>query len=329
MKEFLEEYADKVDERGRRQVVRNGYLPARTILTGTGPLEIKQSRIRDKSPGEDGRAAFASAILPPYLRTSRSIEELLPWLYLKGVSTSDYAAALQSLLGIDAKGLSPNVLVRLKETWGQEFKEWCRRDLFGEEYVEVCADGIHVNVRLEDEGNQKHCLFVLMGAAADGRKELIAVIVGVRESKQSSMELLLDLKKRGLTYPPRERPEAWSYGSSAWRRQLFWTPQGQRGLAARPNRRSTTDPSRTPHRHQVKSAGLRRCDHMHPKLAIWKSGRKRSAIMQNARAVPAKATPKEESIEFHGALHAALMADCPSSLCLWGEWLESIPTVRP
>ena len=225
---FLEEHADKVDEGGRRQVVRNGYLPARTILTGAGPLEIEQPRVRDKTPHEDGRAVFTSAILPPYLRKSRSIEELLPWLYLKGVSTGDYAEALQSLLGIDAKGLSPNVIVRLKEKWGQEYEEWSRRDLSGEEYVYVWADGIHVNVRLEDEGNQKQCLLVLMGATADGRKELVAVIDGVRESKQSWMELLLDLKQRGLTKPPRVAVGDGALGFWAALREVYPTTREQR-----------------------------------------------------------------------------------------------------
>jgi len=201
--EVLAEYADRTDERGRKQVVRNGYLPARPIMTGAGPLEIEQPRVRDKSPQVDERAVFTSAILPPYLRKSRSIEELIPWLYLKGVSTGDYSEALQALLGRDAKGLSPNVIVRLKEKWGQEYEEWSRRDLSGEEYVYIWADGIHVNVRLEGKGNQKQCLLVLMGATAEGRKALIAVIDGVRESKQSWQELLLDLKQRGLTKPPK------------------------------------------------------------------------------------------------------------------------------
>ncbi len=185
---FLTEHADRTDERGRKQVVRNGYLPARSIMTGAGPLEVQQPRARDKAPRADERVVFTSAILPPYLRESRSIEELIPWLSLKGVSTGDYAEALQALVGTDAKGLSPNVIVRLKEKWGQEYEEWSRRDLSGEAFVSIWADGIHVNVRLEDEGNQKQCLLVFMGATAEGRKELIAYIDGVRESKQSWQE---------------------------------------------------------------------------------------------------------------------------------------------
>lgn len=225
---FLAEHADRTDERGRKQVVRNGYLPVRSIMTGAGPLEIEQPRERDKAVRADDRVIFTSAILPPYLRKSRSIEELIPWLYLKGVSTGDYSEALQALLGKDAKGFSPNVIVRLKEKWGQEYEEWSRRELSDEEYVYVWADGIHVNVRLEDEGNQKQCLLVLMGATADGRKELIAVIDGVRESKQSWQELLLDLKQRGLTKPPKLAVGDGALGFWAALREVYPTTKEQR-----------------------------------------------------------------------------------------------------
>ena len=225
---FVEEYAVKVDEHGRRLVVRNGYLPARSIMTGAGPLEVEQPRVRDKSRHVEERAVFTSAILPPYLRKSRSVEELIPWLYLKGISTGEFPEALQSLLGEDAKGFSPNVVVRLKERWSQEYEEWSRRDLSGEEYVYVWADGIHVNVRLEDEGNQKQCLLVLMGATAEGRKELIAVMDGVRESKQSWQELLLDLKQRGLTKPPKLAVGDGALGFWAALREVYPTTREQR-----------------------------------------------------------------------------------------------------
>ena len=228
MEAFLADHAARTDQRGREHVVRNGYLPARTILTGAGPLEIEQPRVRNKGPRADERAVFISAILPPYLRKSRSIEELIPWLYLKGISTGDYAEALQSLFGTDAKGLSPNVIVRLKEKWGQEYEEWSRRDLSCQEFVYVWADGIHVNVRLEDEGNQKQCLLVLMGAMAEGRKELIAVIDGVRESKQSWQELLLDLKQRGLTKPPKLAVGDGALGFWAALREVYPTTKEQR-----------------------------------------------------------------------------------------------------
>ena len=203
VQEFLEQHSSRVDDQGRRQVVRNGYLPPREIVTGAGPLEVSQPRVRDKSADATERVRFSSSILPPYLRKSKSIEELIPWLYLKGISTGDFSEALQSLIGPNASGFSANVVVRLKEQWSQEYDTWSRRDLSGKHYVYIWADGIYANVRLEDEANSRQCLLVLMGATAEGEKELIAVIDGYRESKQSWMELLLDLKQRGLTIEPK------------------------------------------------------------------------------------------------------------------------------
>ena len=203
VQEFLELHSSRVDEQGRRQVVRNGYLPPREIVTGAGPLEVSQPRVRDKSVDVAQRVRLSSSILPPYLRKSKSIEELIPWLYLKGISTGDFSEALQSLIGPDAGGFSANVVVRLKEQWSQEYDTWSKRDLSGKHYVYLWADGIYANVRLEDETNSRQCLLVLMGATAEGEKELIAVIDGYRESKQSWMELLLDLKHRGLTIDPK------------------------------------------------------------------------------------------------------------------------------
>jgi putative transposase len=200
---FLEQHASRVDDQGRRLVVRNGHLPTREIVTGAGPLEIAQPRVRDKSPEVAERVRFSSSILPPYLRKSRSMEELIPWLYLKGISTGDFSDALQALIGPDASGFSANVVVRLKEQWSQEYDTWSKRDLTGKHYVYIWADGIYANVRLEDEANSRQCLLVLMGATAAGEKELIAVIDGYRESKQSWLELLLGLKQRGLTIAPK------------------------------------------------------------------------------------------------------------------------------
>lgn len=199
---FLQEHSDRTDVQGRRQVVRNGYKPTREILTGAGRLEVRQPRACDRSPDVENRVRFSSSILPPYLRKSKSIEELIPWLYLKGISTGDFSEALQALLGEEARGLSANVIVRLKEKWTGEYQEWSRRDLKDKRYVYVWADGIHVNVRLEDAANSGQCLLVLMGATADGHKELIAVQDGYRESEQSWYELLIDLKQRGLTLAP-------------------------------------------------------------------------------------------------------------------------------
>jgi transposase-like protein len=200
---FLTEHAHKVDDQGRRLVVRNGALPARQILTGAGPLEIVQPRVRDKSPERAERVCFSSSILPAYLRKSTSIEELIPWLYLKGISTGDFSEALQALVGPEAKGLSANVIVRLKESWSQEYDQWMKRTLSEKRYVYLWADGIHAKIRWEDEANSKQCLLVLMGATADGVKELITVQDGYRESEQSWSELLLDLKQRGLTTAPK------------------------------------------------------------------------------------------------------------------------------
>ena len=202
VQEFLENNADRRDEKGNRLVVRNGYLPDREILTGAGKLEVQQPRVRGNSSNPEQRVQFSSAILPPYLRRSKSIDELLPGLYLKGISTSDFSEALRPLLGEEAKGLSPNTIVRLKEQWSQEYEAWSRRDLDGKQYVYIWVDGIYANARLEDTENRRQCMLIVMGATADGRKELVAVVDGYRESEQSWYELLIGLKQRGLTLAP-------------------------------------------------------------------------------------------------------------------------------
>ena len=193
---FVFQHANRVDDQGRRMVVRNGYLPARNLQTGAGPLELKQPRVRDNSPDTDQRVRFSSSILPSYLRRSKSIDELIPLLYLKGISTGDFNEALASLLGEDAPNLSANTIVRLKEKWYQEYLEFRQRDLTDKEYVYIWADGIHVNVRLESPENKRQCMLVLMGATTSGTKELIAIVDGYRESEQSWYELLVDLKNR-------------------------------------------------------------------------------------------------------------------------------------
>src|SRR5215470_19629524 len=200
---FLQEHQDRLDDHGKRLVVGNGYKPARRIVTGAGALEVREPRVRDNSPNKRERVQFSSAIAPPYLRRSKPIEEFIPWLYLKGISTGDFLEALQTLLGEQAKGLSPNVIVRLKEQWTAEYEEWNRRDLTGRQYVYLWADGIYVNIRLEDTENKRQCLLVVMGATAGGYKELLAVQDGYRESTQSWTELLVDLQRRGLTLAPK------------------------------------------------------------------------------------------------------------------------------
>ena len=197
--EWIERHQHSRDERGHRQVVRNGHLPERTLVTGVGPVNVKQPRVLDRRPAEEAEP-FSSKILPPYLRKTKSIEELIPWLYLKGISTGDFSEALAALVGPQAKGLSASTITRLKEVWQGEFQEWTQRPLKGKEYVYVWADGVHFNIRLEED---RQCILVLMGATADGRKELIAITDGYRESEQSWKALLLDVKARGLVVDPK------------------------------------------------------------------------------------------------------------------------------
>ena len=226
--EFLITHDDRLDEHGNRLVVRNGRQPARQILTGAGKLEVQQPRVRDKSKPSKERVTFTSKILPPYLRRSKSIDELIPWLYLKGISTSDFPEALQALLGENAKGLSPNVIVRLKEQWSGEYDDWSRRDLSEKQDVYFWADGIHTKVRLEGPENDKQWLLVLMGATADGKKELIAVVDGYRESEQSWCELLIGLKQRGLALAPKLAAGDGALGFWAALRKVFPETREQR-----------------------------------------------------------------------------------------------------
>ncbi len=197
--DWIDRHQDCRDATGRRQVVRNGHLPQRTITTGLGPVTVQQPRVHDRRPAQD-RQKFSAAILPPYLRKTKSIEELIPWLYLKGVSTGDFSEALAALLGPDAKGLSATTVTRLKTLWEQAYQDWSKRSLAGKQYVYVWADGVYFNIRLE---GGRQCILVLMGATADGKKELIAIQDGQRASEQSWKELLLDVQARGLTIEPK------------------------------------------------------------------------------------------------------------------------------
>lgn len=196
--EYLQRFEHLCDEAGHRQVVRNGHMPERSIISGLGPIKVRQPRVEDRRAAGE-REHFSSTILPPYLRRTKNVDELLPWLYLKGISTGDFAEALSALLGADAKGLSPNTIQRLKESWSKEYADWNARDLTGKRYVYMWADGIYFNVRL---GGECACILVLLGATADGRKELIAVHDGERESELSWLSLLNDLKRRGLKNGP-------------------------------------------------------------------------------------------------------------------------------
>ena len=227
--EYLARHADQRDDEDRRLVVRNGYLPARDIQTGVGLVGVRQPRVNDKRRDEQGqRLRFSSKILPPYLRRTKSLDELIPWLYLRGISTGDFTEALEALLGPQAKGLSATNIVRMKESWQQEWKAWNRRSLQEKCYVYLWADGIHFNIRLEDPGNNKQCILVLMGATEDGRKELIAVSDGYRESTQSWRELLLAAKQRGLSTDPTLATGDGALGFWAALREIYPATREQR-----------------------------------------------------------------------------------------------------
>jgi putative transposase len=193
---LLAEHANKTFDGGKPAVVRNGRLPERTIQTGLGDLKVRVPKVRDRSKSG---IKFNSILLPPYLKRTKSIEELIPWLYLKGISTGDYQEALSALLGKHAKGLSANTVSRLKAKWQKEHSQWQKRDLSKKNYVYIWADGIYSRVRMDNS----LCLLVIIGVTDDGRKELIAVDDGVRESEQSWYEVLADLQHRGLSVSPK------------------------------------------------------------------------------------------------------------------------------
>jgi len=219
--EFMARHRELKDEGERQRVVRNGYQPERTIQTGIGDVAVKAPRVRDRQ----GTIKFSSSILPPYLRRTRSLEELLPWLYLKGLSTGDFSTALTALLGQDAPGLSAATISRLKEVWKEEYAQWSQRNLAGKNFVYIWVDGVHFGVRLEDASQ---CILVVIGATADGKKQLLAMGDGYRESEQSWKELLLDLKQRGLTIDPQLAVGDGALGFWKALPQVFGTTQGQR-----------------------------------------------------------------------------------------------------
>ena len=196
---FLDSHAEQCTNDGRRRLVRHGHLPEREIMTGIDPVAVRAPRVRDRVGTGETRIRFTSAMLPPYARRSKSLEALIPILYLKGISTGDFAEALAALLGPDAGGLSAATIARLKEAWADEHARWCKRNLSSRRYVYFWADGIHVQARLEDDAQ---CLLVIIGATPEGKKELVGLTDGVRESAQSWRELLLDLRRRGLAMGP-------------------------------------------------------------------------------------------------------------------------------
>jgi len=260
---WIDQHAQVTDEQGRRQVVRNGHAAARKVITGVGELEVAMPRVHDRRPASAGRERFTSKILPPYLRKAKSINELIPWLYLKGISTGDFSEALQALVGPDCPGLSASTVTRLISTWQDEYVEWSQRDLSDKHYVYVWADGIHFNVRLEED---RTCILVLIGATADGRKELIAVSDGYRESEQSWKNLLLDVKQRGLMIDPQLATADgalgfWAAARKAWpttREQRCWVHKTANVLDKLPKRLQAEAKDRI---HQIWMAPTREAAH--------------------------------------------------------------------
>lgn len=194
--EFLEQYQDLKTETGRQVVVRNGYLPERTVMTGVGAVEIQVPKVRDRS-GQGIK--FNSTLLPPYLKRSQSVEEVLPWLYLKGVSTGEFSEALRALLGAGASGLSASTISRLKAKWVEEHHQWLQRSLKTKRYIYVWADGIYFNIRNDDD---RQCILVMIGVTDTGHKELLALEAGIRESELTWKNMLLRLVDQGLGQAP-------------------------------------------------------------------------------------------------------------------------------
>jgi putative transposase len=208
--QYVNAHREHLDDAGRRMVVRNGFKEPRRILSSLGPIQVQQPRVNDRRVDENGvRFRFTSKILPPYLRKTKAIEDLVPWLYLKGISTGEMSDALVHL-GFDGTGLSPGSVTRMTEAWQGEQDDWSKRSLAGKHYVYVWADGIYFGCRLTDE---RPCVLVLMGATADGTKELIAIHDGQRESETSWLEVLTGLKDRGLLEPPKLATGDGSLGS--------------------------------------------------------------------------------------------------------------------
>lgn len=196
--EFLKGHEHLSLPAGQQRVVRNGYQPERTIQTGIGNIEIKLPRVRDREISDE-KIQFHSQLIPKYMRRTVTIEVMLPLLYLKGISTGDFTQVMEPLLGEKAQGLSPNVIGRLKSDWLVEYKAWQKENLSCKRYAYWWVDGIYLAARMESE---KTCMLVIVGADKEGKKELVGLIDGFRESKQSWLELLNHLKQRGLSIGP-------------------------------------------------------------------------------------------------------------------------------
>ena len=198
LEDFIDQFKENKIEGGKAQIVRNGHHPERNISTGVGQIEIQLPRIRDRKAGSS--ITFQSNLLPPYIRRTKSLDELLPILYLNGISTNKFQDALQPILGHNAQNVSPKVIATLKESWQSELKQWRQSGLEDKQYAYWWVDGVYLSARMEDE---KTCMLVIIGATEDGKKELVAFNDGFRECTESWLELLRDIKTRGLKTSPR------------------------------------------------------------------------------------------------------------------------------
>ncbi len=198
---FVASFAGDLLPDGRQRIVRHGYGPKRSVQTGIGAIDVRRPKVRDRHPDipEAGKLRFTSNILPRWARRTKSLDALLPVLYLRGISTGDFREALSALLGPDAPNLSPSVISRLTTGWENEHETWQRRDLSARRYVYIWADGVYLQARMEPEAE---CILVIIGATPEGKKELLGFQVGIRESAQSWRELLVDIKARGLAMAP-------------------------------------------------------------------------------------------------------------------------------
>jgi transposase-like protein len=221
---LLAAHGDEKIADGRARLVRHGHLPERNVLTGVGPVAVKVPRVRDRGAGEE-KITFTPSILPRYLRKAKSVDDLLPWLYLKGVSSGDFQEALTALLGRDAKGLSATTISRLKADWWEDYQTWQKRDLRTRRFLYIWADGVYFKPRMEEE---KQCVLVIVGADEYGHKELLGMTDGFRESTQGWRELLLDLKRRGLTQDLKLAIGDGALGFWAALREVYATTQEQR-----------------------------------------------------------------------------------------------------
>ena len=196
--DFINQFKDHKLTDGRQQIVRNGYHPERKLSTGVGEVDIKLPRIRDRQ--DDSSIVFHSSLIPPYIRRTKSLDDLLPLLYLNGISTNRFQEVLQPILGSNARNVSSQVICKLKENWQTELAAWRQASLEDKEYAYWWVDGVYLSARME---NEKTCMLVIIGATDDGTKELVAFSDGFRECQQSWLELLRDIKQRGLKSSPR------------------------------------------------------------------------------------------------------------------------------